>query len=284
MDENIRKYAEELCNSSKNLEITKRIRELCRDVGLYHEEGACVEKIWHITHETRLYEEVGDIFLYKVKNNYIANLAYNKFLYHSNPDFYMKYAENLACLNYHNIDTENADEKLSEEIIDLCDRFDLIGFLMLYLHKREDLQGVLDLSVYLDNLKQKILEYSETHVEEETSYLEGMRDTEQHISQCLSKTKNNNSINNLAIKICSTNKNAYFNILDAYIAQKQYNNAIDYYNNICCPNFKLSTKDNIIDICWAVSDFYRDVFEFYNAVRLQKLAMELEMERDCLNA
>ncbi len=284
MEEIIKRYAEELCTLSKNLEVTTRVRELCRDSGLYHEEGACVEKIWHITHETKLYEEVGDIFLYKVKNYHIANLAYNKFLYHSNPDFYMKYAQNLAHLDYKNIDTENSDEKLPEEIIDLCDRFDLVGFLMLYLHRNNDFQGVINIMPYLENMKHQILEYEQSHPDTEKSYKAGILDTKRHISKVISETRDNNDINLVAIKIDPSNKKAYFNIIDNFICLKNYDDAIGFYNNTYCPEFNMQKINSAIDVCWAVSDYYRDIYEFYNAVKLQKIAMELEIERDCTDA
>jgi len=66
MREKFIKYAETITSGKSMLSILKELRKICAKNNLFHEEGACLEKIYHITYETKLYEEIGDIFYIKL--------------------------------------------------------------------------------------------------------------------------------------------------------------------------------------------------------------------------
>ena len=57
------------------------------------------------------------------------------------------------------------------------------------------------------------------------------------------------------------------NINDAYVVR----NTGTYFKQ------RKTAKGSIADICWVVSDFYRDQYNFYSAVFYQKLALEQEL-------
>ena len=258
------------------ISILKDLRKICAKEGLYHEEGGCLEKIWHINHDHSLYEEIGDIFMYKVRNRDVANAAYNKFIHHLHPEFYDKYALNLKCMGYNCADTENSDEIMPNEIVDLCDRYDTIVYMMLILLKNKDYEGILNLSDSLSTMKSKIYKYKNQHFSADSSYLDDIKNTDIHLSQELSTVQNHNDINRFAISLDEQNKRAYINVLDDFLTYKNYNEAIDFYNKEYTERFNIAKTSDINEICWSVSDFYRDIFEFYNAVRIQKIAIELE--------
>ena len=277
-------FAEIICSDESILSVLKELKEICSQEELYHEEGGCLEKIWHITHDNQLYEEVGDIFLYKVRNKDIANAAYNKYIYHTNPDFYFKYATNMHSMGFYCIDTENTDEDLPESVTNLCDRFDAIAYMMIYLHKKEDYDGVLELVKYLENIKSKIFAYKETDRSDKLSYWDDIVSTEKHLSEIFTKTQNRNDINQLAIDLDKYNEKGYYNILKDLITYDNYDEAIAFYNNQICENFKNKPINDIKSLCWAVSDFYSGIYEFYNAVFMQKIALEMEMKEEKVNA
>ena len=278
------KYAETICSDKSILSVLKSLRKICAQNELYHEEGACVEKIWHITHDPKLYEQVGDIFLQKVRNRDIANAAYNKFIHLTNPDFYYKYTANLKALGFNCADIENLDEDLSDEIIDLCDRFDVIVYMMICLHKNKDFDGVIELVKFLSDIKSKIFEYRDKDCGSDKSYIDDIECTEKHLSEVLSQTQNRNDINEFAIDLDNENKKAYFNIIKDLITYKHEQDALGYYNDVVCTKLGYSRTNDIKNLCWIVSDFYRDIYEFYNAVFMQKIVLEMELQEENINA
>ena len=284
MREKFIQYADAICSGKPILSLLKDLKEILAKNGLSHEEGACVEKMWHITHEPKLYEEIGDIFLYKVRNRNVANAAYNKYIQYTNPDFYNKYAANLKALGFKCANIDDSDDDLPPEIIDICDRFDVIVYMMICLHRNKDYDGVIELVNYLSHIKNKILEYKDRNFVENKSYLEELSCTEKHLSEVLSETQNHNDLNQFAISLFNKNKKAYFNIIKDLITYKKEKEAINYYNDVACPNIECKKTDNIITLCWIVSDFYRDIFDFYNAVFMQKIALEMELQEGNINA
>ena len=285
MREKFIKYAETITSGKSMLSILKELRKICAKNNLFHEEGACLEKIYHITHEAKLYEEIGDIFLYKVRNREIANAAYNKFIYNINSEFFNKYIDNLIALGF-KYDNNIQDNDLPNEINDLCDRFDVIVYMILCLLKHNDYEGVLILyNKFLTIAKSKIIEYKDKHIGENNIYITMMENTERHLSEMLTQTNDNNEINILAINLLKTNIKAYMNILDNYITHKNYRQAIEFYlNNVCNRFHKCKKTDNIKEICWEISNFYKDNYKFYQAVKFQKIAIELELSEDNENA
>lgn len=276
MREKFIQYAVFLLKNDAKPELIKDLRKIFCDNGMFHEEGACLEKLFHITHKPELFKELGEIFQYKLRNFNVANAAYNQYLYHTDKAFFENYSKNLTSMGYSHINTENQDEKNPKELVLLCDRFDLIVFMMICLHRNKDYDTIIKLKEFLTQIKQQIIDFK-SDKELDLSYMEDIENTKKHLSDILSETKNRNDINKFSIELKPDNKKAYINILDDFITYKNYVELIKFYNDEYCKEFELAPNNSVIGICWHVSDFYRDCYEFYDAVRLQKIALELDL-------
>lgn len=271
MVDKILSYAEQVFDGTNLLEILQDLKDIFSKNSLFYEETACLEKIYHITFEPDLYKEIGNIFLYKLRDKKSANMAYNTYLYHSMPEFFSNYSESSE-----NEQPEYFEETRDTEIIHLCDKFEVLVFIIIYLHKIKQYDGILKASEYLKQAKQLINDYKESNPSNTDAYYPRITAIEEHLSDILSTTCNNNDINNLAITLNKSNQKAYINIIDDMLFSQNYNNALDFYNDFYCPNFNTAEQYSITDVCWIISDYYRDIYNFYDAVKLQKLALELE--------
>ena len=276
MREKFIKYAEHLAKNNATPELVKDLKEIFCENGMFHEEGACLEKLFHITHEPELFRELGEIFQYKLRNFNVANAAYNQYLYHTDKAFFENYSKNLTSMGYSHINAENQEEKNPEDLILLCDKFDLIVFMMICLCRNKAYDEIIKLKEYLLQFKEQIISYK-SDSEPDYGYMNDLENTEKHLSEILSEVRNRNDINEFAIMLNPESKRAYINVLDDSITYKKYEDAIKFYNDVYCENYKLASCDSISKICWHVSDFYRDCYEFYDAVRLQKIALELDL-------
>ena len=277
MRDKFKKYAEELCTNSNCLNIFQDLKNIMCENGLYHEEGACLEKIFHITKEPKLYEKIGDIFLNKLRNRDVANAAYNKYLYYSDSKFYEKWAENLKSIGCNYVDTDN--EENPSEVQSLSDKFDAIAYMMICLEKNSEYDGIAELICYADKLREQIKIYQKIYAEE--NYWSDYKDTCNHLSEVLSGVNNRNDINKFAISLNPSNKRAYIKIMDDYVTYKNYSESLNFYNTEFCKKFECSPNISIVNLCWLISDFYRDCYEFYDAVRFQKYALEYELKENC---
>lgn len=277
MREKFLKYADNLIAQENVEKVYENLIEIFSDNCMFHEEGACNEKLWHITQKPELYKKVGDIFANKVRNPNIAFNAYNRYLQFLDKDFYKSYAQTARRVGISDIDRDLDNEDYSKQIIRLCDTYDTIVYMMICLLSEKDFDGVLELDKKLSSALSNINKYiRENHISGEKDYLEDNEASRRHLSEMMSKTAHHNDINLLAIKYDRNNKQAYMNIIGDYITYKNYNDAILFFNYTYCKAFDIPEKDSIIDICWEVSDFYRDKYDFYNAVLFQKHALELE--------
>ena len=84
----------------------------------------------------------------------------------------------------------------------------------------------------------------------------------------------------LAIRLFNNNQRAYINIIGDLITYKNYKLAIDFYNNEYASLYNTPTMYACSDLCWLISDFYRDKFEFYKAIKYQKLALEMDCDKE----
>ena len=279
MREKFLKFADDLIAQKNAAKIYENLPGIFEDICMFHEQGACYEKLWHITQEHTLYKKIGDIFGQKLGKFNVAYKSYTRYLQFSDPDFYKNYARVLVKLGYDKLKEEPDGEDYSREIVKLCDAYDTIVYMMIYLHKKSDFEGIIRLDEKLTAISGIINRYlSENPREKDAEGIGDNKASRKHLSAILSETPHRNDINFLAIKYDENNKRAYMNIIGDYITYKNYNEAKLFYNYTYANVFKLNELTNIVDICWEVSDFWRDIYDFYNAVFYQKCALELELE------
>ena len=277
MRDKFKNLAERLIKNDNPESIYKELANIFDSLCLFHEQGACIEKLWHVTQDPNLYKEVADIFLYKVRNRNIAFEGYNRYLQYSQPEFYKSFSENLLALGYDKFQISD-DEDYKRNIIRLSDSFDCVIYMMKALHKLKDYEGVMEMEQYLNSFDEKIKNYIQLHPLEKPDCVDENTNGKKHLSGILSETLNHNDINKLAIRLDSGNEKAYINIIGDMLTYGRLNDAVDYYNNVYAEKFGKITTNNIVNICWIVSDFYRDRYEFYNAVFYQKIALEQEVQ------
>ena len=279
MREMFKKYAEEFASGNTSVEHITNLKRIMEENLLFHEEGACLEKIYNITKDAKLYEKIGDVFLYKVGIPAIANAAYNKYIKLKMPEFYDKWAKNIKSLGVNCVDCEADDDNIPEQASTLYDNYDLIVYMIICLCKNKDYDVVMDLSVYLNTIRNKLLQYN-IHNPAFSSFEKNLQDSQNHLSDILSEIKNRNDINEFAIQLNPENKQAYINIIEDHIEYDRLEDAIKFYNENYAAKFNLPNKYSVVDICWTISDYYKDFYNFYDAVRLQKCALELELNTE----
>ena len=277
MIEKFLRYAKDLESPSKLVAMYQDLAEIFKEAALYQRQAACLEKIWNITKKHELLLEVGDIFLQKLKSPNIAFVAYNRYFQFTQPEFYKKYMTTLVDLGYHNFDSSLDDKDYSRKLIRLCDNFDTIFYMILYLHKIEEYNAIMQLESYLIKYKNKIHRFIKKHPEEELEMLLEIENNAKQLSEVLAQTKHRNDINQLAITLNPQNKNAYINIIEDLIFYKNYDEAKDFYNKEYCKAFSLANKYSLVQICWEISDYNRDKYDFAQAVLFQKIALEMEL-------
>ena len=280
MREKFIKYAEHMEYDDATPEMIKDLKEIFCQNGMFHEEGACLEKLFHITHEPELYKEIGEIFQYKLSNYEVANAAYNRYLYNTDKEFFKNYAKNINNLGYRHISEDNMEDNEPYELILLCDRFDFLVYMIICLSQNNAYDEIIKLREYMLNIKQQILDYK-FYIEQDSRFMDSIESSEKHLSEILSEIKNRNDINRFAMALNPLNKRAYINILDDFITYKNYEEAIKFYNDEFAVKFERPNKTSIPEICWEISDFYRDNYEFYMAVKFQKLSLEIDLGVRC---
>ncbi len=270
-------FADKLIGQDDLVSVYESLIKIFDENCLFHEEGACNEKLWHITQKPELYKKVGDVFANKVGNFEVAFHAYNRYIQFSDENFYRNYMRAVKKLGYEYDKPDEDDYTL--EIIKLCDAFDAIVYMMICLFRQKEYNAIFEMDKKLYEMQCKINEYIARYPDiDSESYVNDNVYSIKHLSQILSENKHHNDINLLAIKYDNTNKQAYINIIGDYITYKNYNEAIHFYNCTYSNIFSLSNTNNIVDICWHVSDYYRDNFDFYNSVYFQKHALEIYMK------
>ena len=273
MREKFLDFANGLCNLNYDIiPILNELIKLFDSAGLYHEEGACCEKIYNITNDFSLYEKIGDIFLYKARNKNIAQAAYEEFLKYKLPDFYPKYSENMKQLGYEF--SACVSEDLPKELEKLYDRYNVIAYMMVYLYKKKEYSGVEQLYKYLCDIKNII----NTKIDKNSSkYQEELTATENHLSEIFSENPDILNMNELAVLLSGNNRRAYLNIIQYYLKKNKYEKALNYYNNIYAEVFELQNCTTVVQICWDISEYYRSLGDYYNAVFYQKLGIEYKL-------
>jgi len=284
MKDKFLEYAKRLENSERLVEVYEDLIKIFEENGMYQPQACCYEKLWNITQDHELLQKMGDVFHNKVRNKNAALASYNKYLQFTNPDFYYKYVNTLIELGHSDLDSSIDNNDYSRDIVRLCDNLDTVFYMILYLIKEKDLDGILQMTEVLKEFKSKILFDYKFRQDNDMAMLDSMYNSQKFLSESLSEIKNHNDINRAAIYFDTKNKKAYMNILEDLITYKNYDEAINFYNKDFCRAFECNEKTSIVDICWELSDFNRERGLFGDAVFFQKIAIECELAEDNANA
>ena len=153
---------------------------------------------------------------------------------------------------------------------------------MICLHKNSDYDGILELNKYLKIVRNKVILISNSY-KNNNYFMDDIEATNKHLSQILSQTKSNIRINQLAIELDKTNQQAYINIIEYKLEKGEKEAAIQFYNSTYINQFNNSLGcNNIESLAWIISDYYRDKCLFYDSIKMQKYALETELDK--LNA
>ena len=169
MREKFLKFADDLILQKSPLKVYEKLAKIFEEGCMFHEEGACYEKIWHINQEHELYKKIGDIFGNKLGNSEVALQAYNRYLKFSEPEFYQNYSRNLVKLGYDRYKEDIESEDYSSDIVKLCDAYDAIVYMMIFLHKKSDFEGIIKLDEKLTQISANIKRYLSQNPEEKDS-------------------------------------------------------------------------------------------------------------------
>ncbi len=278
MKEKLLEFAKDVCLSKNIVDICIELSDIFTENALYQEKAGCYEKIWHITQEHELYQKIGDIFAFRINNKAVALNAYNKYFQFKDPDFYKKYASCLRELGYKDISPDLDKENYNRHIVNLCDRFDIVTYMVVYAQKIKDYDTVLELKRYYDILKEEVEEYYKDNPNTDLDYFEEFKASKSYLSDILVKCTNNIDINEFAIELKPENKRAYINILTNLVKNHKKEKAMAFFNDryivSCNANFAISLQD----VCWELSKYYGEVYDFYHTVYFQKAALDIELE------
>ena len=277
MKEIFLEYINKLINNKGEIKVYDSLAKLFKKEKMYHEYASCLEKMWHKNKKPELCLEIGNIFREKLQNSYVAKIAYNRYLYQVDPNFCKTYINNLIDLGYEGFSLEDLTENCDSPIVDYCDKYNAIVHILIYLLNQEKYAELLELGQYLDVFAEKIEDFYAQNPNYDKCYDSDRINANRHLADLLSKVQHHNDINKFAIKLFPDIDTPYINIIADLIIYKNYDDAINFYNNNYCKAFEKEQTTSIIDLCWKISDIYRDKFIFFEAVRFQQIALEIEL-------
>lgn len=244
------------------------------ETGMYQEQAGVLEKICNITKDYSLLLAIADIFAEKIQNYAFAQKLYEIYLSKAQPVFYQKYSYVLDKLGMSlKGNSEFQDER--NILLELSDRCVAGIYIMVLLTQRKEYDVLVECGFKIKCFENYIKEESKKY--EDTSCLNDIIDAKKHLSRELSKIDHHNDANGLAIDLDPEYEAPYLNIIEDLLTYKNYNEAIDFYNNVYAPKFNQESKSSYIDLHWFISDKYGAYGQPYNAVKFQQMAIELEL-------
>ena len=269
--EKFMQFAKRIAENNDVIAVYKELDKIFKNARMYREQAGLLEKIYNINKDFRLYEKIGDIYSEKLDNNYLAQIAYNNYFVEFAPDFCRKYTKAF------DISIEEDSDDMDKSATLISDRYCCICYLLIYFYNRKEYQAILELKQYLNIIKKELLSYIEEKDLNSDNYLKDIVVMENFLSDKFVKIKHHNDINKFAIELNPKNEMAYINIIDDYIEYKNYDSAIEFYNNQYAKTFNLSHKESVADVCWYISDKHNEQEDFFNAVKRQQNAINLEL-------
>lgn len=275
----LQSLTEKLFKNDNDIDVYNKLSKIFEENNMYLEQSDCLEKICHITQNYEYLKQIGDILLFKVKNKKMAFETYNKYLQFSQPDFYKNYVYCANNLDSKTIINESRPKDTNNEIVKLCNQYFTIISILKLLLKLNKYENLIEfVNNYLFKIEQQInLKIHEN--KENLKYLKEINEYSIYLSEQLSTVLHNNDINFLAIRFNPQNLRAYINIIDDYITYEKYNECLQFYNKDFYKIFNKKQCDTISDICFVISDYFREQNNFYKTLFYQKKAIEINTLR-----
>jgi len=282
MTENLLVYAENLKNGVDILETLKNIETILEKNCLYKELAGCKEKIWHLNGDDDKLKEISVLYRLELKDSdmaFVINMLYIRRTQRR------LYDELIECfkdkqLEQLNPDLDDNSDKFSE-LWKIADRYCGIEYIISYLLSRKKYEEISNLLQALDEVKQIAEKYLKEHPEVDLADMDDIETTDKNLSVLLSNHSENIEFNKLAIKYDIGNEKAYINILEHYINSSQEDKAIEFYNESYRKQFNKDDDKKkaykFTDVMWALSNSYNENFDFYNALVIQKKAIDYEL-------
>ena len=280
MREKLANYAQEIIKNKNILKIYSELAEIFKNEGLYLSQAGCIEKIWHITLEPELLKKEGDIFLNSLNDPGTASEVYKLYFQAINPNFYTDFMTALNRFGYESLTPEFTKTEEASELTKLADKYTIIIYMMMLLHKYNDQEGILIFSKYLDKINKMAFDIIKS---EKNVIKEDYDDTigsNEYFSYLIGTTITDIELNKLAIKLNPKNDKAYWNIIEQYLAQKDNKKALKFYNKEYAPAFDSNLVNSVVDICWKLSDNCYRSEDYFNAIRYQQMAIDSELEKE----
>lgn len=255
-----------------------KLAEIFKEECAYKQEVVVLEAIFNITKEVKRLEEIGDIYAEKLEIKKSAEEYYNRYLEQVDKTFYDKYAS-----------IKDIEISLSTPTpVDLqgkLDRFLVYAEILSFLHGRTYYQEILDLKQGLFDLEEEVATYLVENEYPDLEPSEQLIGKKNYLSCILSNTGNHNDINRFAIELNPQNEAGYLNIMDDLVYYKNYEQALNVYNNEYVKAFPRNKKfSSVVDLCWFLSDKLYAIGQYFNALERQKFAIDIELEnRECAN-
>lgn len=229
-----------------------------------------IQAIYDYSHNYKYLEKIADYFLEKQQFN-IAFSYYNKYLKQKNNSFYEKFLRTFPI----EVRIDETREAQNPVLLKLIDLNMVMVHMIIFAHSKKLYDAVIQLSENLDIIKKEIDNFLQGRINYGDDISE-VYDDYRLLSDVLSKTKKNNEINELAIKLNPQNKKAYLNIIDNCFSDGNFKMALDLYNKYS-KIFNTQLVKDYISLCNALIGIYKDLGDFYSAIYYQKLELEFEL-------
>ena len=275
MREKLIALANDVCTARSILPALKDLVEIFDKLKMYNEECGTLERIWHKTQKHDLLQQMGDVYFSKIGDYNTAIIAYNRYLEFTQPDLFRKYATSMYKAGYKKYDFDNED--YSRKIINLTDRYNILLYIIASLYEMKDIDAVLSVKDLLFNVKKKIDKIYNKLTDGEKAYVEELDAGNSYISGLFSNIKHHNDLNSFAIELDPKNEDAYINIMADHLTYGRKQEALEYYNKMYTANFNYKPLDSVGNVAWILSNFYSKKHDFFEAVMMQKLALEIDM-------
>lgn len=280
MRERLTNYAQAIMNNEDIVKMYSELADIFGQEGLYLSQVGCIEKIWHLTLEPELLKKEGDIFLNELDNPGTASDVYKLYFQATNPEFYTDFMTALNRFGYEDLTPKFTEIEEASELTKLADKYTVIIYMMMLLHKYDDREGIIEFSKYLDEIDRIAFEIMES---DENANKEDYDDTEksnEYFSYLIASTIPDVDLNKLAIKLNPKNETAYLNIVEECLAQHDERIALEFYNKNYAPAFELRAAKDIAEICWNLSNNCYYSGDYFNAIKYQQKAIDIELEEE----
>ena len=271
-------------NSANNLAFNTNLAYTYRVLADYFAKAnftngqcACLEKLWHIIKDKNILLDLIHLSEVKLNDIRLARLFNAILFFNYLPNEFMNFIKplNLAPDFINDIEYEGTTTPWTI----LSGRHLICTYLMIFAAKGNNIQLIVDLIKPLNKIDKEINDYLHNNPNN-PRYFEEFFNQKRILSDVLSEIEHHNDINKFAIYLNCNNEKAYLNIIEDFIHYKNFDHALDFYNNDYCNAFNRPKAEYLNDICWYLSHFDSNKYEFYKTLCYQKLAIEFEIQKN----